>query len=514
VYPMMNYLLRTVPPDHTLEAATAFDNAMWEVMRAALRIPLISPRGQARKGWFQRRQKRVLDIARELLFLPVGLGGMGIQSAVTTRTAAYVGSWSLTMTLVHGVSPDIADDAGHPGLCHWDAAMADVGDADTFGSTPEILALREQLTVANLVEAPKRRVQKELSKAVNDVRKDNLVEMLTKQQIADFTSASTKYAGAWVTALPGIAYLQLSDAEFISACLSRMLVPLECIMPLPDQCPLCQKEVTDYTDHVYRCLSCHRGAEKTGRHDHIVRVLAKALREEGNTVGVEPLLKVNFQLKGAEAGLPIKQGKGAAGAAATLALAPEPDPPDDDGGSVEDTVAGKSSTVSGKSAQAATAGAAVKLAQHHQQADNDALLPHHADPSYERSDISIRHLGSISTLIDVTVAAVLANGEVGAGASRAEAAKIRKYNRWNLPDVDVVAFALERNGCFGEQAAAFVEKVAGMHTQTPEQKALAVWRLVARVAVALQRGNARYVEVMTKRLAAKTGAAWSPAAVA
>ena len=76
-------------------------------------------------------------------------------------------------------------------------------------------------------------------------------------------------------------------------------------------------------------------------------------------------------------------------------------------------------------------------------------------------------------------------GKEGEGARRAEVAKTLKYNRWSLPDVDVVAFALERNGCFGEQAAAFVEKVAGSHAKTPELKALAVWRLVARVAVAL-----------------------------
>ena len=170
--------------------------------------------------------------------------------------------------------------------------------------------------------------------------------------------------------------------------------------------------------------------------------------------------------------------------------------------------------MTGKSTRAATAGVAVKLAQHKKHQAGDDTWEHHTDPNHERSDISIRHLGKITNLIDVTVAAVYVKGEAGAGASRAEAAKKRKYDRWSLPDVDVVAFALERNGCFGEQAAAFVEKVAGMQTKTPEQKALAVWRLVARVAVALQRGNARYVEAMTKRLADKTGAAWSSAAVA
>ena len=88
----------------------------------------------------------------------------------------------------------------------------------------------------------------------------------------------------------------------------------------------------------------------------------------------------------------------------------------------------------------------------------------------------------------------------------------KKYNRWSLADVRVIAFALERNGMWGVEAANFVQKVAGANAPTEEEKSAAVWRLVVRLSVALQRGNGRYVEIMTDRLARKLGLARSPAA--
>ena len=83
-----------------------------------------------------------------------------------------------------------------------------------------------------------------------------------------------------------------------------------------------------------------------------------------------------------------------------------------------------------------------------------------------------------------------------------------------LPDVNVVAFALERNGAWGDEAATFIQKVGMTFPGTEDEKAQDVWRLVARISVALQRGNARFLEITAKRLAVETGSAWSPVAAA
>ena len=136
----------------------------------------------------------------------------------------------------------------------------------------------------------------------------------------------------------------------------------------------------------------------------------------------------------------------------------------------------------------------------------------HQDPNCQRGDIAVRSLGVITTLIDVSVRATIRTGGEGAGARAGELAKLKKYSHWMLTDVNVVAFVLERNGTWGTAAATFVEKVAGAGSKTEAEKSAAVWRLVARLSVALQRGNGRYVSIMLDRMARKTGVVRSPAA--
>ena len=112
----------------------------------------------------------------------------------------------------------------------------------------------------------------------------------------------------------------------------------------------------------------------------------------------------------------------------------------------------------------------------------------------------------------MTVHAADRSGKAGAGARTGQLTKQHKYSRWSLPDVHVIAFVLERNGMWGSEAVNFVQKMVGAGAKTEEEKSAAVGRLVARVSVALQRGNGRFVEIMTDRLARKLGLARSPAA--
>ena len=117
-----------------------------------------------------------------------------------------------------------------------------------------------------------------------------------------------------------------------------------------------------------------------------------------------------------------------------------------------------------------------------------------AEPPLERADIALRSAGAITTIIDVTIRVVPPKGEAGRGACNGEAAKNKVYKRWNLHDVQMVPFALERNGTWGAQATAFVEKVGGAGCHTELERSNATWQLVGRIAVALQRGNARFAE--------------------
>ncbi len=136
-----------------------------------------------------------------------------------------------------------------------------------------------------------------------------------------------------------------------------------------------------------------------------------------------------------------------------------------------------------------------------------------ADSSLERGDIAIRSLGAIKTLLDITIRATNRARGAGVGARAGELAKQNKYSHWELPDVRVVAFSLERNGMWGPEAASFIEKVGGSRAGTEEEKSAAVWRLVVRLSVALQRGNGRFAEIMTECLTRTIGLVRSPAAV-
>jgi len=76
----------------------------------------------------------------------------------------------------------------------------------------------------------------------------------------------------------------------------------------------------------------------------------------------------------------------------------------------------------------------------------------------------------------------------------------------------VVTLAFERNGTWGEEAARYIEKVGGGNLVKEHERTAAVWRLVARLSMALQRGNAHILDVMTRQWAKETGVVISPAA--
>ena len=76
----------------------------------------------------------------------------------------------------------------------------------------------------------------------------------------------------------------------------------------------------------------------------------------------------------------------------------------------------------------------------------------------------------------------------------------------------MVTLAFERNGTWGEEAARFIEKVGGGNIVKEHERTAAVWQLVARLSMALQRGNAHLLDVMTRQWAKQTGVVISPAA--
>ena len=93
--PRPNYLLRTVPPEQTLEYAAAHDAAMARCLATLLDRPDGLP---------------ATNHARARLSL--AHGGLGLRSATHHRHAAYWASWADTLPAVHARWPAVADQLG------------------------------------------------------------------------------------------------------------------------------------------------------------------------------------------------------------------------------------------------------------------------------------------------------------------------------------------------------------------------------------------------------------------
>jgi hypothetical protein len=99
----------------------------------------------------------------------------------------------------------------------------------------------------------------------------------------------------------------------------------------------------------------------------------------------------------------------------------------------------------------------------------------------------------------------------GQAAAQAEKTKLRHYNgRYDIPEDQLVPFALDTWGTLGDHGLRFLQFVAyeagdATSTRTPLPYARRLRQLEERVAVVLQLANAEIVRVMRTQLAAGAG---------
>ena len=117
------------------------------------------------------------------------------------------------------------------------------------------------------------------SAAMSYVRSNPDVPRKTKQRL---TSSASKNAGAWLNAVPTSPDLTLHDSEFIYAMRHRMgMKPHD---DLPHEC-ICHKSLDEDTAHFHSCQQLK--SVVTVRHNRLVTMLAKVLRNAGAYVQVE-----------------------------------------------------------------------------------------------------------------------------------------------------------------------------------------------------------------------------------
>ena len=118
-----NYQLRVVRPELTELFAAGHDDGIWRCLCAICQIsPDVDP------------------AIRDTVTLPLGLGGLGLRSALRTKQAAYWASWADTLPMVRGrhravadtMVTSLTDGVGPPSLMSAETARRDLSGVMEF----------------------------------------------------------------------------------------------------------------------------------------------------------------------------------------------------------------------------------------------------------------------------------------------------------------------------------------------------------------------------------------------
>ena len=199
--------------------------------------------------------RKITDLERQILALPVRLGGLGIQNPVTTADTEFRNSSVVTRNLTTLIIRQETD------LTHYNAAAVKADIAKLKLEKEEaMLALLEEI------------------KAVADEKLKRSLEL-----------AAEKGAGAWLSALPlqSMGYV-LNKQEFRDGLCLRYgwRIP-----NTPSYCGCGTKNSVDHT------LNCKLGGYVTMRHNNIRDLEAALLKEVCKDVKVEPCLWETLKLR-------------------------------------------------------------------------------------------------------------------------------------------------------------------------------------------------------------------------
>ena len=252
----LTHLLRTTPPASCAKAAAAFDEALLEAYQRLTRLdPLTAP---------QRAQCR----------LPLRLGGRGLRSQEQLAPVAWVGSWAQSLAAVRArtglTALDDLEQVQQPLAAACRAARLLLpqpqpgdGPGEGAGALP---------AWADLAEQPRTKVQKELTRRLDQKNLLALRSSSTSEDKARLNSCGGPHAGSWQQAAPGAPGQRFSDDEFCST--ARELLGQDLAPPGaccanrtrtgPRAGRLCGEPLCNKGRHAFRC-SCGGGVVARSR---------------------------------------------------------------------------------------------------------------------------------------------------------------------------------------------------------------------------------------------------------
>ena len=192
--------------------------------------------------------RKITDVERQIIALPVRMGGLGIQNPVTTADTEFRNSSVVTRNLTTLIIRQETD------LSNYDSASVK-------GEIARLKLEKEETMLAQLEEVK------------------NLVDHKLKRSLE---LAGEKGAGAWLTALPlqSMGYV-LSKQEF------RDAICLRYGWRIPNTPSYCGCGTKNSVDHT---LNCKLGGYVTMRHNNIRNLEAALLKDVCKDIKIEPEL--------------------------------------------------------------------------------------------------------------------------------------------------------------------------------------------------------------------------------
>ena len=257
----LTYLLRTCPPSLTRPVAQRFDTDLYGLLATLFHWPPLESDDPTAKATAQR--------IMATLYLPISMGGLGMDSTYRAADNAYIASIAATGPAIVQTTNSEADIENL--AAHIPELAAAFAHAKALGT----INLQSVEGPADLLKGPPiERGQGALTRAAHKQHLTNKVtpHYVTTQSRAIFEGG--KYTGQFLSTI----YSDMGDPDFAAAIANRTATPLS---PATGNCrhPHCNKLLTSpdqVFNHAFTC--CSTAPNRTHRHSAIVSVVAATAR--------------------------------------------------------------------------------------------------------------------------------------------------------------------------------------------------------------------------------------------
>jgi hypothetical protein len=221
----INHLLRTVPPDDIRVHAMRFDDVMYKFFIAIIGVDPddadvnpATPNG---------------DLTAARARLSAAAGGLGITSAASTTTAAYLGSLCLTTHYAKQALGDGPVDAAQ--LANAFPLLATAVRGGNFSAIPNLAGA----SLPDIAEEQFSRVQRKLTREVNKNAFTNIFSRVVDPEAKAWLLSGQKNGATFLVSYPEFGG-GLSDIQFVTLVKARLgLRVLKDTGDNPQQCPAC-----------------------------------------------------------------------------------------------------------------------------------------------------------------------------------------------------------------------------------------------------------------------------------